>query len=378
MLKNHSFLKRMKDNLNNMFSVKMGKYKNATMSVAYILAASLVILTPESMYGASSSVVAKAQVLPSLRIEEETDNAAIIQTNQNNDILSEVEGIQLLQGQNKENTEVLVTQAIEKTNQDAGEGEVVELQADEDSLLTAILVSEETSIEKKVREEYEELLINKENAEKVAEYINVQEAKELEAIAEREAAALKAVEEQRAAEEAAAKAAAEEAARKAAEKAAAEKAAAEKAAAEKAAKEKAKKEEAAKAASSKKIGKYSSKEVAILERIVEAEATGEDLKGKMLVANVILNRVNSKKFPSSIEGVVFQKGQFSPIRDGRYYKVSIKDSTKEAVSRALQGEDYSQGALYFAARQKASSKNMRWFDSKLTYLFRHGGHEFFK
>src|SRR5690554_2400542 len=177
MLKNHSFLKRMKDNLNNMFSVKMGKYKNATMSVAYILAASLVILTPESMYGASSSVVAKAQVLPSLRIEEETDNAAIIQTNQNNDILSEVEGIQLLQGQNKENTEVLVTQAIEKTNQDAGEGEVVELQADEDSLLTAILVSEETSIEKKVREEYEELLINKENAEKVAEYINVQEAK---------------------------------------------------------------------------------------------------------------------------------------------------------------------------------------------------------
>lgn len=377
MLKNHSFLKRMKDNLNNMFSVKMGKYKNATMSVAYILAASLVILTPESMYGASSSVVAKAQVLPSLRIEEETDNAAIIQTNQNNDILSEVEGIQLLQGQNKENTEVLVTQAIEKTNQDAGEGEVVELQADEDSLLTAILVSEETSIEKKVREEYEELLINKENAEKVAEYINVQEAKELEALAEREAAALKAVEEQRAAEEAAAKAA-EEAARKAAEKAAAEKAAAEKAAAEKAAKEKAKKEEAAKAASSKKIGKYSSKEVAILERIVEAEATGEDLKGKMLVANVILNRVNSKKFPSSIEGVVFQKGQFSPIRDGRYYKVSIKDSTKEAVSRALQGEDYSQGALYFAARQKASSKNMRWFDSKLTYLFRHGGHEFFK
>ncbi len=378
MLKNHSFLKRMKDNLNNMFSVKMGKYKNATMSVAYILAASLVILTPESMYGASSSVVAKAQVLPSLRIEEETDNAAIIQTNQNNDILSEVEGIQLLQGQNKENTEVLVTQAIEKTNQDAGEGEVVELQADEDSLLTAILVSEETSIEKKVREEYEELLINKENAEKVAEYINVQEAKELEALAERAAAALKAVEEQRAAEEAAAKAAAEEAARKAAEKAAAEKAAAEKAAAEKAAKEKAKKEEAAKAASSKKIGKYSSKEVEILERIVEAEATGEDLKGKMLVANVILNRVNSKKFPSSIEGVVFQKGQFSPIRDGRYYKVSIKDSTKEAVSRALQGEDYSQGALYFAARQKASSKNMRWFDSKLTYLFRHGGHEFFK
>ena len=48
----------------------------------------------------------------------------------------------------------------------------------------------------------------------------------------------------------------------------------------------------------------------------------------------------------------------------------------EAVGRALDGEDISRGALYFAARKYADSKRMRWFDEKLTLLFRHGGHRF--
>ncbi len=117
-------------------------------------------------------------------------------------------------------------------------------------------------------------------------------------------------------------------------------------------------------------------------RIVEAEATGEDIKGKMLVANVILNRVDSDEFPDSVEGVVYQrKGstyQFSPLADGRYYRVSITDETREAVERVLNGEDESQGALYFMSRRQASSKNARWFDNNLTKVLTHGTHEFFK
>lgn len=126
----------------------------------------------------------------------------------------------------------------------------------------------------------------------------------------------------------------------------------------------------------------SSKEIEILQRIVEAEATGEDIKGKILVANVIINRVNDSAFPDSVEKVVFQKTggtyQFSPISDKRYYSVSITDETKEAVQRVLQGEDYSQGALYFSARKRASASNMRWFDNNLKWLFQYGNHEFFK
>ena len=119
----------------------------------------------------------------------------------------------------------------------------------------------------------------------------------------------------------------------------------------------------------------------VLLRIVEAEAGCEDEDGKLLVANVILNRLNSDRFPDSITEIVFQRengvAQFSPTVDGSYNKVQISEETVNAVGRALAGEDISQGALYFAARKYADSESMRWFDEKLTLLFRHGGHEFF-
>ena len=126
----------------------------------------------------------------------------------------------------------------------------------------------------------------------------------------------------------------------------------------------------------------SDKERSILERIVEAEAGGEDHKGKILVANVVLNRVKSRKFPSDIESVVFAHSggtyQFSPIYDGRYYTVTVSEDTRAAVTDALYGADYSQGALYFMERAIADSDNVTWFDRCLTRLFRYKCHEFYK
>lgn len=116
-------------------------------------------------------------------------------------------------------------------------------------------------------------------------------------------------------------------------------------------------------------------------RIVEAEASGEDETGKLLVANVVLNRVESEDFPDTVTEVIFQQNngvtQFSPVANGRFWTVEISEETISAVNRALEGEDVSQGALYFAARKHANQKSMRWFDECLEYLFSHGGHEFF-
>lgn len=116
-------------------------------------------------------------------------------------------------------------------------------------------------------------------------------------------------------------------------------------------------------------------------RIVEAEAGCEDEDGRLLVANVVLNRVADDAFPDTISEVVFQreKGvtQFSPVSNGRFWKVKISEKTMNAVGRALEGEDISDGALYFAARKYADSDKMKWFDDNLDFLFSHGGHEFF-
>ena len=119
----------------------------------------------------------------------------------------------------------------------------------------------------------------------------------------------------------------------------------------------------------------------VLLRIVEAEAGGEDTEGKMLVASVVLNRVANEKFPDTVKDVVFQRengvAQFSPVYSGRYDRVVISEDTIEAVGRVLAGEDISEGALFFASRKYADFNKMRWFDEHLTFLFSHGGHEFF-
>lgn len=130
------------------------------------------------------------------------------------------------------------------------------------------------------------------------------------------------------------------------------------------------------------VYEFSDDDLEVLLRIVEAEAGCEDEDGKLLVANVILNRMMDDAFPDTVTEVVFQRengvSQFSPVADGRYYEVVISKETIRAVSRALKGEDISEGALYFAAREYADSDRMKWFDERLTYLFVHGRHEFFK
>lgn len=115
----------------------------------------------------------------------------------------------------------------------------------------------------------------------------------------------------------------------------------------------------------------------VLLRIVEAESGGEDIKGRMLVANVILNRLEVGFGGDTVTEVVFAEGQFSPVASGKIFKVTPSEITIEAVERVLDGEDYSKGALYFMCRELASKKGIRWFDKNLKFLFKHGCHEFY-
>ena len=112
-------------------------------------------------------------------------------------------------------------------------------------------------------------------------------------------------------------------------------------------------------------------------KIVEAEAGGEDDIGKILVANVIIKRVLDDRFPDTVQEVVYQPSQFQPVSTGKIHSVTATAETAACVDRALAGEDYSNGALYFMNRRGAGGR-ASWFDSQLTYLFAHDGHEFFK
>lgn len=115
----------------------------------------------------------------------------------------------------------------------------------------------------------------------------------------------------------------------------------------------------------------------VLLRIVQAEAGICDAKGKILVADVIINRVLSDEFPDSVTAVVYAPSQFQPVSNGSINSVKVTAETIECVDRALEGEDYSQGALYFMNR-RGSGSAAAWFDRHLDYLFAHDGHEFFR
>lgn len=73
---------------------------------------------------------------------------------------------------------------------------------------------------------------------------------------------------------------------------------------------------------------YNEKDYNTLCRIVEAEAGGEDTVGKIMVANVILNRVAHSKFPDTVTEVVYASGQFSPVSSGKINRVKISSDTQ--------------------------------------------------
>lgn len=121
----------------------------------------------------------------------------------------------------------------------------------------------------------------------------------------------------------------------------------------------------------------SNEEYKELAQIIMAEAGGEDLEGKILVGNVIMNRVNSDEFPDDIISVVRQvvngTYQFSPVLDGRINTVIPTEECYQAIDMILDDYDISQGALYFEA-----CKGETWHSRNLEFLFQHGGHKFYR
>lgn len=116
-------------------------------------------------------------------------------------------------------------------------------------------------------------------------------------------------------------------------------------------------------------------EIEIFERIVEAEVGGTNYEGKLAVANVILNRVQSSRFPNTLKEVVFANRQFSPISDGRYYTVTVTETTKQVVQDALNGSRIiDEEALYFCT---PTAPGKGWFETDLRKIDYIAPHNFY-
>ena len=98
--------------------------------------------------------------------------------------------------------------------------------------------------------------------------------------------------------------------------------------------------------SSSSSSRGSSSDLNLLARVVHGEARGEPYKGKVAVAAVVLNRVESSSFPNTIAGVVYQSGAFSAVSDGQINLTPDSESIR-AAQDALNGWDPTGGCLYY-------------------------------
>lgn len=110
-----------------------------------------------------------------------------------------------------------------------------------------------------------------------------------------------------------------------------------------------------------------------LSRIIYAEANGQPFDGMIGVGNVVLNRVQSPRFPDTIEGVVFEPGQFTPVDNGSINNTPSEEAVR-AAQMCLDGVNTVGDSLFFLNPSVADAS---WFNSALTYVTTIGGHAFY-
>ena len=92
-------------------------------------------------------------------------------------------------------------------------------------------------------------------------------------------------------------------------------------------------------------------EVKLLAALIQCEAGNQPYDGKVAVGAVVMNRVKSGAYPSSIYGVIYASGQFTPALNGTvanvYNSGKISDSNIQAAQAAINGDTTVGGALHF-------------------------------
>lgn len=121
---------------------------------------------------------------------------------------------------------------------------------------------------------------------------------------------------------------------------------------------------------------YTGDELYWMARIIHAESQGEPFLGKLAVGTVVLNRVASSQFPSTIYGVIFDRKwgvQFTPVANGTIYNDPNRDSVL-AAKLVLEGARAAGQSLYFLAPSISTSG---WIQANRDFVTTIGNHWFY-
>ena len=102
----------------------------------------------------------------------------------------------------------------------------------------------------------------------------------------------------------------------------------------------------------------SADDTTLLAGIIYCEAGNQPYEGQVAVGAVVMNRVRSSRYPSTISAVIYQKSQFGPAGSGKLARAIANGSYKKclaAAQEALAGSDPTNGAIGFKSTRSGHS-----------------------
>lgn len=129
------------------------------------------------------------------------------------------------------------------------------------------------------------------------------------------------------------------------------------------------------------------KKLYIFAKIIHCEdqvRNANEIYSGAAVGRSIIKRLEDPEFGNTLESIIWEKNQFSPISDGSWDKKEPTELDYKAAKLALSNEPiYGENgieiseATFFVQPETANKKNYEWFQNNLIYLDKIGCHEFY-
>ncbi|NLD48714.1 MAG: copper amine oxidase, partial [Clostridiaceae bacterium] len=105
---------------------------------------------------------------------------------------------------------------------------------------------------------------------------------------------------------------------------------------------------------------YTDEDLLWLSRIIHVEGKGLSINGRLAIANVVVNRKNSPRFPNTIQDVIFAPGQFPPAHKKGFEELVPTRGCIIAAKMALEGINNIEDCMFFN-HKPFNSSNIKLF-----------------
>lgn len=137
-----------------------------------------------------------------------------------------------------------------------------------------------------------------------------------------------------------------------------------------------------KSTTTKKVN-YTKAQVRLLSALIYCEANSESYNGKLAVGIVVMNRVRSSLYPDTLKGVIYQKSQFGPVKNGslkralaQYDKGNFTSKLEKDCIRAAKSALSGAKSITVSSKKKSFSKYLYFSGILRGYTYKLGHHQF--